>query len=948
MSTVTISKFNGGLNTQYDVDELPLSACVSTSNFEIDKNGMLYKRTPSNKTKTGLTGNFVVVRKWVSGDGNAYWIVYDDESEKIIRYDSDWTNATNLSSAMSGLADVQMYDFGGEIRFANGKSFSPSIYQYIDRRYFWANDTLSGAPKIIQAHHYDTVTPRNDVFSFSYTSTTGAGNGGSLKASTTYSYKLVAVFDGVQEAPLPEDYVSVTTESGANDKYLTLQFKINHSSWNGRVTAIKVYRTSDAVNYYYVFTVSTLNFNDPDLKYVSDGIVNVDTRIACDNIGELDVTGMKVLVNDAYYIISSKDDEVLTLSSGLAGDLNKEYVNICTEADVAYKDSNITVDNWDQTLNLAGTPDAFSHNTDYAYPAFGANGTAVVSDVSGDFQMGKEFDTELSASTTYYMSCMVKTTSLTENLNCLWYTSNSIASANVMWIQSSGQDWTRMTGTFTTGSGYGSSTTLYIWFTVENQDGSEAFYIDELVISSSQIHGFKSFSGTKTVVSSSFNLGLEDARKNHYMLVTNHGYGNNHTGLIPVRITGSGKNAVMTESAVLSSGTANEVFIGSNYIWQKGADTSTILLNLYDNGLVDGAIHPTSSTEIDVNYKYSQYLDGRLFVANVTIDPDSEAEEYGNWIVYSEMLQPDILPITNYLQVKDLQGGEITGLSTILGDLIVFMERGIYRLRIPSESPSGWSLIEAEENIGCIAPNSLTKVKDTIFFAGNDNMYALNPNFELTTVTETIRDDYQASANLNKTLTIYDVKKQRLLCRFGDTGSKVYSLDLDTDREAWNIITPGTDFDGIVSFGIDENLKVYTTRQNSGTEIIELNPATKGAESISCTRLSGEIPTSTLTGRNMIRRFSAKYESNDNTTYKIYADGDLENPAWTGVFYNRLGNWDEVEQSWETILAPWTEKRNKSLASRVGRRARFFQVGIETETSNNIGLEIEKLEVELD
>jgi hypothetical protein len=204
---------------------------------------------------------------------------------------------------------------------------------------------------------------------------------------------------------------------------------------------------------------------------------------------------------------------------------------------------------------------------------------------------------------------------------------------------------------------------------------------------------------------------------------------------------------------------------------------------------------------------------------------------------------------------------------------------------------------------------------------------------------------------LDKTLTIYDVKKQRLLCRFGDAGSKIYSLGLDTDRETWNLITPGTDFDNIKSFGIDENLKVYTTRQNvsaSKHEIMELNPATPGAESISCTRLSSEIPTSALAGRNMIRRFTAKYESNDNTTYKIYTDGDLDNPAWTEVFYNQLGNWDTIDQDWDTISAPWTERRNKSLVSRVGARARFFQIGIESEASNNIGLEIEKLEVELD
>ena len=98
-------------------------------------------------------------------------------------------------------------------------------------------------------------------------------------------------------------------------------------------------------------------------------------------------------------------------------------------------------------------------------------------------------------------------------------------------------------------------------------------------------------------------------------------------------------------------------------------------------------------------------------------------------IIYSELQQPDVMPISNYIKLNDLQGGSIVGMAGLMSDLVVFAERGIFRLNVPSQDPTGWSLIESEPNLGCTQPYSIKEWKGGVFFAGNDNIYYITPNF---------------------------------------------------------------------------------------------------------------------------------------------------------------------------------------------------------------------------
>jgi len=278
-----------------------------------------------------------------------------------------------------------------------------------------------------------------------------------------------------------------------------------------------------------------------------------------------------------------------------------------------------------------------------------------------------------------------------------------------------------------------------------------------------------------------------------------------------VKVIKSEGKVIQVNNRFTGFGNNITVFINKQYFFSQNGTKFT--LNVSDYGLADLALHPLGAIDkIAVNHKYSVNIGGRQFVGNVRLDPDDIAEDHEDWIIYSEVLQPDVLPIINFIQIQDTQGGEITGLSSHLGSLVVFMTRGIYRLDVPSTNPSTFSLLEAEENFGCVAPNSIVQVGQDIFFAGTDNAYAIDSGFNISPITEPIKDVYQAATNIQNSRFFYDPKKNRILCRFGDDTRNIYAFDLIV--QAWYKLDMAADKEADI-FAIDSDLNVYSITHTS-------------------------------------------------------------------------------------------------------------------------------------
>ena len=204
--------------------------------------------------------------------------------------------------------------------------------------------------------------------------------------------------------------------------------------------------------------------------------------------------------------------------------------------------------------------------------------------------------------------------------------------------------------------------------------------------------------------------------------------------------------AVLINNPTSGFGSA-AVQIFKKYIEEYATNTATYYF--YDIGYTAGAPQPyVDDSKVRVHYKFSQMLNDRLFVGNVKLDPGVDDEDHPDWIIYSEPGMPDVLPIVNYIQIKDQQGGTMKALDKLLDSLVVFMSRGTFRLDVNSVGdPSSWQLMESEKNIGCVSSKSVVNIKDNLFFCSHDAVYQISPDFRFTPISEAIKDVYQASTN---------------------------------------------------------------------------------------------------------------------------------------------------------------------------------------------------------
>jgi len=322
---------------------------------------------------------------------------------------------------------------------------------------------------------------------------------------------------------------------------------------------------------------------------------------------------------------------------------------------------------------------------------------------------------------------------------------------------------------------------------------------------------------------------------------------------------------------------SDAVQIFKSYIEEFANNTATY--HFYDLGFTSGAQQPfVDDAKVRVHYKYSQMLNDRLFVGNVKLDPGVDGEDHPDWIVYSEPGMPDILPVVNYIQIKDQQGGRMMALNKMLDSLVVFMSRGTFRLDVNSiGDPSSWQLMESEKNIGCVAEKGVVNVKDNLFFYSNDAVYQISPDFRFTPISEAIKDVYQASTNKQNSRLMYDVKRNRLLCRFGNATTTIYAYDLISN--GWSTIK----FSSLPSdfYSINDTLDVFgfsqTTPDNPGDAtncVIHSIHQSGSSESMDIVYETGFTNVTKMDVNTIVRRVNLNYESSSALTCKVYTNGD--------------------------------------------------------------------------
>jgi hypothetical protein len=931
---------SSGLITQADGEDVGINGCTELINAEFDKPGIIYKRKGA-KTAVDTNKTFIAIFRWVNSrfTNDIAWIALDSAGE--VWYSAgtsanlaSWTTLTDLN-----VSDARIYNHGTFLRVAGGTTVQPRIIQSIDRNFFYTDTTTS-------LYSYDALnvglppkypTTFTIIADATYTKL-NQGGGGNLPFATTAKtcyYKITPVFDGNQELPFRDEYkaFSLTANDPPNSNVqIRLGFNDGAGDWDPRITSINLYRAI------------TDGHVPEDSLYQKINTFETTQSTATDWINGTGETGKRVFsggvaidsdATTSHKLYWHATQETVQKTTTLSGSGNKRDIDE-VHANHLYlgADFDGSTDDWGTTkyweirneTNLAPNYDMTSPYTDGW--TFGGSSSYISEESSGytggnsvkmygaggsHWVISDDYIALNKNGTTYTIKCFIKYT----RLNSGYPSSNSAylkvydgSSYVTIETKSLGYTagFTEFSGQYTTTSDAGFKVQIgtdsgsageYTW--VDTVEVNEVIQAGSAVYSGDNVFALEgSVSGTDGAVDKVAKVG---GTGNHIIV-------NNITDVFKVNATPFGTPS----SAILITSAGDQ--------WSQPAGDA-IALDTFDTGFVAGAYHPLAGVgSTEVNYKYSVITDGRQFVAGVRLDPNAYTgsyEDHDNWVIFSELNQYDILPISNYIQLRDMQGGAIVGLSSLMGDLVVFMERGIYRLSVPSSDPTAWSLSESEENIGCISDKSITPWESGIFFAGKDHLYFLDSNFRATPVTKSIKDAYQA-VNSSVT-TFYDVKKNRLLMEFGATNDDNYSLDLSSfPEERWTKVSGDMDM-----FTLDENLNLYS--YDGATQLIKKHDGSKD-ETTSFKRTTGWISQANLDKSGVLRRLNLKYKSGDAITAKIYIDGDDSTVVAT------------VAIPVDTSGADWYKWKPNV-------RCRSYKIELSTSASTN-DVEIRRIEVEFE
>ena len=765
MSLIKVPLFSG-LNTNSDPEDIRNDLTPDTENFDISQDGLIKRRDESALITTSDDRGVNSAYLWSNSSlpDSLEWIVYCQQRGILYRNNFLWqtipldsydglmaqfqtSNAPSINSNVPFSTYLKIlpdplptnltFTSVGSLVFVNtGKDHSPYIiHRTKGVKHFQNNITVDDATYI-------------EPFDRGYPTTFGCAistntNGGTLPDGT-YQYNVAPIYDGVNELPLKDVYAkTVTLGSGANQQ-VNIQVTLDKRDYYRSLSGLSIYRS-------FTDTGSSTPTSFRRTKRINIG-------------GAIGTNDQQVSRNDIR---------------------TSQYITYC-------QNGFPTVDQikakWD---GLHGSGDFDSSNKFYSLK----NAEGLGDSPSNQQDTYTDPDTGI----TYYWDT----------------TSTSYDSGNQLWSRNIASHYN---GSFLDGDNRRILSNFIPENIAQGSPGAFSFRKDgETIVmeiyeaGSSNVAYFPlhgCYMGTDKLYSPTADLF---SLLNNYSGQTIDITYTNNSGttvncdeeilahdqrMVMVNTPQSGLSSDMETMTFENGGNGSTTTNGiaprtvtlttrSNLVYSVASNT--IQITYTDKGDSVGSLPVVpAGSNIDLAWEHSVPHGGRLFVGNVMLDTRDSREVHEDMICFSELGQPAVIPISNFIQIKDPQGGAITGMQSLGDSLVILMENGTYRLKIPSVDPTTYSIMESHEQIGCIAPKSVVKVEDVIYFCGRGNIYKLDGSFLVDEIGKPILNKYLDTDSKKDTVATYDPVKEMVLFRLGKTKKNIYEYNIRSGL--WNRI----------------------------------------------------------------------------------------------------------------------------------------------------------------
>lgn len=252
------------------------------------------------------------------------------------------------------------------------------------------------------------------------------------------------------------------------------------------------------------------------------------------------------------------------------------------------------------------------------------------------------------------------------------------------------------------------------------------------------------------------------------------------------------------------------------YLVTDIADNTT---TTFSDSVADGTITPdnpptwaTVSAGSNVTTPHGLFLfinKDYIWLAN---DP-TVSVSYGQSTAYfSQVLNPDYWPATNYFLVRPDDGDVVTGITSFLGQLTIFKTNTIQKIYTDQSTVTSWQLSQPFSYLGASAPYSVIPTPLGVFYLGRYGLYKFdgqNSSLISDVVTKDIRDINVT--NYNNVAAVYYNNEYRMAYTSVSTGSanndRVLLFDVvrnsytkDTENvNAWALYGSADDYGALYS-----------------------------------------------------------------------------------------------------------------------------------------------------